>query len=63
MREPSSTAEAAVPVSIGVPSDYLELTKPSVVWLIILSTAVGFYMGSPGSLSFALFSSRAPRSR
>ncbi len=55
MREPSSTAETAVPVSIGVPSAYLELTKPSVVWLIILSTAVGFYMGSPNSLSFALF--------
>ena len=54
MREPSSTAEAAVPISVGVPSDYVELTKPSVVWLIVLSTAVGFYMGSPGSLSFAL---------
>ncbi len=54
MREPSSTAEAAVPLSIGVPSDYLELTKPSVVWLIILATAVGFYMGSPASLSFLL---------
>ncbi len=54
MREPSSTAEAAVPLSIGVGSDYLELTKPSVVWLIILATAVGFYMGSPASLSFLL---------
>jgi protoheme IX farnesyltransferase len=30
--------------------DYLELTKPNVTWLILMSTAVGFYLGSPGSL-------------
>jgi protoheme IX farnesyltransferase len=27
--------------------DYLELTKPNVTWLILMSTAVGFYLGSP----------------
>ncbi len=26
--------------------DYLELTKPNVTWLILMSTAVGFYIGS-----------------
>ncbi len=26
--------------------DYLELTKPNVTWLILMSTAVGFYLGS-----------------
>ncbi|MBG99024.1 MAG: protoheme IX farnesyltransferase [Solibacterales bacterium] len=35
-------------------SDYLALTKPGVVWLIILSTAVGFYMGMSGSLPLVL---------
>jgi protoheme IX farnesyltransferase len=29
--------------------DYLELTKPNVTWLILMSTGVGFYLGSPGS--------------
>ena len=30
--------------------DYLELTKPNVTWLILMSTAVGFYLGSPHPL-------------
>lgn len=35
--------------------DYLELTKPNVTWLILMSTAVGFYLASPGwSLNFLL---------
>ena len=25
--------------------DYLELTKPRVTWLILMSTAVGYYFG------------------
>ena len=54
MRESSSTAEAVMPISMTIPLGYLQLTKPSVVWLIILSTAVGFYMGSSGSLPLAL---------
>ncbi len=29
--------------------DYLELTKPNVTWLILMSTAVGFYLASPGT--------------
>ena len=49
-----STIEVTTPVYIGVPLDYLRLTKPGVVWLIILSTAVGFYMGFSSALSFAL---------
>ncbi len=28
--------------------DYIELTKPRVTWLILLSTAVGFYFGTNG---------------
>lgn len=35
-------------------SDYLELTKPSVVWLILMSTGVGFYAGSSGPFNYLL---------
>ncbi|HYM12235.1 MAG TPA: heme o synthase [Bryobacterales bacterium] len=33
--------------------DYLELTKPSVTWLILMSTAVGFYVGAAHPLALA----------
>ena len=36
-------------------SDYLELTKPRVTWLILMSTAVGFYVGSRGPFHILLF--------
>lgn len=32
--------------------DYFELTKPNVIWLILMSTIVGFYLGSPSPLHF-----------
>lgn len=35
-------------------ADYLELTKPSVTSLILMSTLVGFYMGSQGPLALLL---------
>lgn len=31
-------------------ADYYELVKPSIVWLIVMSTAVGFYLASDGTL-------------
>ena len=31
-------------------ADYIELTKPEVVWLILMSTGAGFYLGSQGAL-------------
>lgn len=31
--------------------DYIELTKPRITWLILMSTAVGFYFGHHGSWS------------
>jgi len=36
--------------------DYVELTKPRITWLILMSTAIGFYFGNPpqGMLSLAL---------
>jgi len=56
MRTDLSTAQAEattadVPSSMGA---YLELTKPSIVWLIAMSTLVGFYVGSSGPLDYWL---------
>jgi protoheme IX farnesyltransferase len=47
----------AVPALVAAQSplwDYLELTKPSVVWLILVSTAVGFYVGAADPVSYLL---------
>jgi len=55
MSTSASTAQAALPAVSSSFRDYLELTKPSVVWLIVMSTAVGFYLGSSGPFSFSLF--------
>ena len=46
MRSDSSTASAVLAGANASLLDYWELTKPSVVWLILMSTAVGFYMGT-----------------
>ncbi len=34
--------------------DYLELTKPRITWLILMSTAVGYYFGHHGAWQFWL---------
>lgn len=33
-------------------NDYIELTKPRVTWLILVSTGVGFWYGAPGAWSW-----------
>jgi protoheme IX farnesyltransferase len=48
----SPAAEIVVPRAAI--ADYFELTKPSVVWLILMSTAVGFYAGSSGPFNYLL---------
>src|SRR5712692_11953044 len=35
--------------------DYLELTKPNVTWLILMSTGVGFYIGATHPLGSLVF--------
>lgn len=43
--------------SAGKPNrvkDYLELTKPRITWLIVMSTAVGYYFGHSGRWSWWL---------
>src|SRR5437762_5785072 len=32
--------------------DYIELTKPRITWLILMSTAVGYFFGAHGVWSF-----------
>lgn len=41
----------SVPLSASV-KDYIELTKPRITWLIVMSTAVGYYFGHSGSWAF-----------
>ena len=52
MRNPSPVAAAGAEAKPSAIFDYLELTKPNVVWLILMSTMVGYYIGSPSQLSF-----------
>ncbi|MCH8266984.1 MAG: protoheme IX farnesyltransferase [Acidobacteria bacterium] len=44
----------ALAVSRSPLADYLELTKPRVTLLILMSTCVGFYLGSVGRLNLSL---------
>ena len=45
---------AAAPVRPSIVWDYLELTKPNVVWLILMSTMVAFYVGAPTQMPVLL---------
>ncbi len=29
--------------------DYIELTKPRITWLILMSTGIGYFFGLPGA--------------
>lgn len=35
-------------------NDYIQLTKPRITWLILMSTAIGFYFGADASWSWAV---------
>jgi protoheme IX farnesyltransferase len=35
--------------------DYMELTKPRITWLILMSTAIGYFFGLPRASSWQLF--------
>ena len=39
---------------IGHLSDYLELTKPRVTVLVLITTLVGFYLASSGPLNYLI---------
>ena len=48
------TVSAPAAARVGIFWEYLELTKPNVVWLILMSTMVGFYVASPDAFSATL---------
>ncbi len=54
MSSQPQTAVAAAASSTSSMWDYFELAKPNVVWLILMSTMVGFYVASPTRLPYLL---------
>ncbi len=42
------TSAAAVPSHKTSIQDYVDLTKPRITWLILMSTAIGYYFGHQG---------------
>ena len=54
MNPSGADAQASPAPEIAWIADYAELTKPRVTALILMSTLVGFYLGSPAEISFSL---------
>lgn len=54
MNPSGADAQASPAPEIAWIADYVELTKPRVTALILMSTLVGFYLGSPAEISFSL---------
>src|SRR5882762_5438926 len=53
---PNATAEAVAPLGAKArASAYLELTKPRITFLIVLTSAAGFCLGSRGPVNYVLF--------
>ena len=40
--------------------DYIELTKPRITWLILMSTGIGFFFGLPGAPNWLAFLKAVP---
>src|SRR6266550_6790549 len=54
---PNAAAQAIAPPSAKVrAAAYLELTKPRITFLIVLTSAAGFCLGSRGALNYLTFS-------
>src|SRR5215468_2087491 len=54
----AATAELAEPKQLTVGEKlaaFLELTKPRIAFLLVLTSAAGFYLGSTGTFDFVLF--------
>ena len=54
MNSGGAGAQASVASEASWIADYAELTKPRVTALILMSTLVGFYLGSPAEIDFLL---------
>src|SRR5260370_38359347 len=52
----NAAAQAVWPLSAKARSSaYIELTKPRITFLIVLTSAAGFCLGSPGALNYLTF--------
>ena len=40
--------------------DYIELTKPRITWLILMSTGIGYFFGLPGAANWLAFLKAIP---
>ena len=40
--------------------DYIELTKPRITWLILMSTGIGYFFGLPGASNWLAFLKNIP---
>ena len=40
--------------------DYIELTKPRITWLILMSTGIGYFFGLPGAANWWEFLKSIP---
>ncbi|MEW5874216.1 MAG: heme o synthase [Candidatus Zixiibacteriota bacterium] len=50
MKREGVASEVAIAVPISRPADFVALTKPRIVFMILVTTLVGFLMGATGSL-------------
>jgi len=54
-RTAEALAATGARTSAHVLSDYVALTKPRLVLMVVITTAVGFYLGAPGAIPPLLF--------
>src|SRR5258708_32446686 len=53
---PNAAAEAVAPTSVKArAASYIELTKPRITFLIVLTSAAGFCLGSRGAVNYLTF--------
>lgn len=53
---PNATAEAVAPLSVKArAAAYIELTKPRITFLIVLTSAAGFSLGARGTVNYLTF--------
>ncbi|HTY55442.1 MAG TPA: heme o synthase [Candidatus Binataceae bacterium] len=54
MSQPATLASSGLAWASGRPADYLELTKPRVVSMVLVATAAGFYLGGIRAFDYLL---------
>src|SRR5215469_719946 len=59
---PSRRGTGAFREKSGRMRDYIELTKPRITWLILMSTAIGYFFGLPEAPNWRMFLLHIPLS-